>query len=156
MTDFEDHVLPKIFEFMANILGDPRVWENLYHVGVYWSSIVVTVASILLILVMFVSSLITMRHMYIVTGRVHWFFEFHGDESIAFTKFERERPFVGKFAVGLFPFVAGSGLILLLTLIIPYLWPIAIIAAIPVCFVYSGYRTRKKYLFLESLKGEEE
>ncbi len=154
--DFEDHIFPKVFEFISNILGDPQVWTNLYHVGVYWSSIILTIAGVALILFMFVSSLMTMRHMYIVTGRVHWFFEFHGDDSIAFSKFEREHPYLGSVSVGLLPFVPAAGMIFLLVLILPYLWPVAAIATVPLCFVYSGYRTRKKYLFLESLKGENE
>jgi hypothetical protein len=89
---------------------------------------------------------------------VYWSFDFQYSEDalVAFRKLEAEYPSISKFSFGILATLMAIGFILPATLMLPYIWPIAAIALVPLCFVYSGYNARKKFLFLERLKGEEE
>jgi chromate transport protein ChrA len=153
MSERPRHILDQVDAWLQQM---PGMWGVIYETGVYWSSILTTTIGIALIAMFFLSSLFMTRKMYILTGRVYWFFDFDysDDDRAVFKNLEEEYPFISKFSLGIMVSMMATGFVGAAVMILPFVWPAAAIALVPVCFVYSGYNARKKFLFLERLKGE--
>jgi hypothetical protein len=152
--DFEPHVFTDIH---SRIAEDPAFWSTIYDVGVYWSSIAITILGVILVAYLIVTSLIFTRKLYIRTGRFYMFFDFRYERDCTeYNRIAEEHPNLSHIAFGILPCVVAVGVVFLGTIILPFVWPILLLSFVPVFFVYSGYTERKKFVFLENLKGENE